>query len=161
MAFHRLHHVVFDRPKHHLEFGIQGIEGEEIIDGDLFDEYDTEDDEEEEIIDHHETIQKNNEKFLELIKDEKFKILIDIVLNKPEYISYALKFVQSGMIFMKPDNDIPNQPNDYSSQFKILKELNICNDENKLHKVLEIAKGDLQIAIRFLFQDDIDERVEI
>ena len=83
------------------------------------------------------------------------------MINKPEYISYALKFVQSGMIFMKPDNDIPNQPNDYSSQFKILKELNISNDENKLHKVLEIAKGDLQIAIRFLFQDDIDERVEI
>ena len=29
----------------------------------------------------------------------------------------------------------------------------------KLNKVLELAKGDLQIAIRFLFQDEIDERM--
>ena len=65
------------------------------------------------------------------------------------------------MIFLKPDDDSENQTDNYTSQFEILKELNICDDESKLNKVLELSKGDLQIAIRFLFQNEIDERVEI
>jgi hypothetical protein len=130
----------------------------ELIDGDLFENGVSDEEQDEEKVDNKETILKNNEKFLELIKDDQFKILINIILNKPEYISYALTFVQSGMLFFKPEQT-DDESNDYSEQLATLKELNICDDDEKMIKIIELASGDLQIAIRFLFQSQHDDKL--
>ena len=92
------------------------------------------------------------------MKDDKFNTLIDILLNKPEYLDYALKFVQSGMIFLKPNND--NQDQDYSDQFREISKIGIF-DEEKIKKALEMSSGDIQMSIRLLFQNKYDNDIKI
>lgn len=149
---------------------------EESIDGDLFVCSDDDDDDaipfgsnqeetqdekiEEENIE--EVIQKNNEKFLELIKDENFKTLVNIIINKPEYLTYALKFVQSGMIFKKPNYTEEELASiNFDSELEVLKNMNIEDDVEKLKKALEISSGDIQIAIRYLFLSQYDDSMTL
>ena len=144
----------------------------ESIDGDLFliSDNDIElvndskssdnDDKESDAIDYQETINKNNSKFIELTSDPEFKTLVNIIFNKPEYLSYALKFVQSGMIFNRPDN-IVNTDTNYIIELNELKQLNIIDDEEKLKKALAISMGDIQIAIRYIYQSQFDENFAI
>lgn len=139
----------------------------EIIDGDLFDlnsvvSMNQDDEEEEEPdINYQEVIQKNNNKFLELSQDPKFITLIDIIINKPEYLNYALKFVQSGMIFNRTNNLEESSNKDYSSQFEILKNLKIQEDTQKISRALDVAEGDIQMAIRYMFMSNFDENFEL
>ena len=108
-----------------------------------------------------EVIQKNNSKFLELVKDQNFQVLVDIIINKPEYLTYALKFVQSGMIFQKPNLTEEENSKDFSKELDVLKSMNIENDEEKLKKVLVMSSGDIQIAVRYLFLSKYDEGINI
>ena len=141
----------------------------EIIDGDLFDlnsvvsmnQDDEEEEEKEPDINYQEVIQKNNNKFLELSQDPKFITLIDIIINKPEYLNYALKFVQSGMIFNRTNNLEESSNKDYSSQFEILKNLKIQEDTQKISRALNVAEGDIQMAIRYMFMSNFDENFEL
>jgi len=103
-------------------------------------------------------IQKNNQKIIELMKDNQFNTLVDVLMNKPEYLDYALKFVQSGMIFLKPEND--NQDNDYSFQQEEIHKMGIF-DEAKIGKALEMSCGDIQMSIRLLFQNKYDTDIKI
>ena len=118
--------------------------------------------EEEEKIDMMEVIQKNNDKFLELIKDQNFQVLVDIIINKPEYLTYALKFVQSGMIFQKPNlTEEETEAQDFSNELEVLKSMDIESDEEKLKKVIALSSGDIQIAVRYLFLSKYDEGISI
>ena len=149
---------------------------DEIIDSDLFDlkttgsldqELDDTQDkskEEEQIqeIDYAEVIRKNNTKFMELSQDSDFNILINIILNKPEYLNYALKFVQSGMIFNRPKSDDSiESTSDYSTELDVIKNLNIIQDTDKINKALNFTNGDIQMAIRYIFMSKFDENYEI
>jgi hypothetical protein len=118
------------------------------------------DSKETESINYQETVDKNNLKFIELSTDTDFKILINILFNKPEYLSYALKFVQSGMIFNRPDK-IESSDTNYLTELNELKKLNIIDDEEKLKKALAISMGDIQIAIRYIYQSQFDENFAI
>ena len=135
----------------------------EIIDGDLFDlKPQEEKEEDEEQIDYVEVTSKNNAKFLELSQDPEFTTLINIVLNKPEYLNYALKFVQSGMVFNRPTPESEEATgNDYTSEFETLKSLNIVEDAKKITKALDIANGDIQMAIRYMYMSKFDENYEL
>lgn len=131
----------------------------EIIDGDLFD---LKSQEEEEQIDYAEITSKNNSKFLELSQDPEFTTLINIVLNKPEYLNYALKFVQSGMVFNRPTPESEEASgNNYTSEFETLRSLNIVEDAKKITKALDIANGDIQMAIRYMYMSKFDENYEL
>ena len=133
----------------------------EIIDGDLFD-LKPQEEEEKEQIDYAEVTSKNNVKFLELSQDPEFTTLINIVLNKPEYLNYALKFVQSGMVFNRPTPESEEAScNDYTSEFETLKSLNIVEDAKKITKALDIANGDIQMAIRYMYMSKFDENYEL
>ena len=147
---------------------------DEIIDSDLFDLKTTGSLDEnpelsinsnstkEQNIDYAEVINKNNSKFIELSQDSDFNTLINIVLNKPEYLNYALKFVQSGMIFNRPNaEDSGESSNDYSTEFKILSDLNIIQDAEKINNALKFTNGDMQMAIRYIFMSKLDENYRI
>lgn len=116
--------------------------------------------EQEQDIDYSEVIEKNNLKFMELIKDSEFNTLINIILNKPEYLNYALKFVQSGMIFNRPES-FENNQDEFKSQVETLYNLNLSIDKEKISKALQISNGDLQIAIRYLYQSKFDENFSL
>ena len=132
----------------------QSEEDKESINGDLFDNQDSEkqeEEEEEEEEDLKEIIKLNNDKFLEMIKDNKFNILVDIIMNNPEYLTYALKFVQSGMIFDTTSINHESKDTNYQNEFDTIKNINIINDDEKIKQALEVSSGDMQMAIRYLF----------
>ncbi|VVU95574.1 hypothetical protein CPAV1605_1326 [seawater metagenome] len=128
----------------------------EMLDGNLFN--DSSSDEEVEEVDERETIEKNNQKFMDLVKDPEFNTLVNIVLNKPDYITYALKFIQSGMIFLQPDE--PEDERNYSEQLSTIKNLNLGIEDNHIERALDLSSGDIQIAIRFLYQSQFDEKLK-
>jgi len=112
-------------------------------------------------INYQEVIDNNNKRFLELYHDPEFKTLINIVLNKPDYLNYALKFVQSGMIFNRPNSTDQHSNQDYNSQLEVLESLNLTSDQEKLKKALTISMGDIQIAIRYIYQSQFDENFSL
>lgn len=120
---------------------------------------DSSDEESEEETDEQlrEVIEKNNSKFLELTKDQDFNTLISIILNKPDYIAYALKFVQTGMIFNKPEDN--ETTSSYQEEFDTIKKLNLAVEEDKIKQALEISKGDIQMSIRYMFQSKYDKKL--
>ena len=93
-----------------------------------------------------------------MIKDEEFKTLVNIVMNKPEYISYVLKFIQAGMLFIKPET--LDNSGSYDQQKNAILSMNLGVEEDKVSRALEQSEGDMQIAIRFLFQSKYDTKLE-
>ena len=73
------------------------------------------------------------------------------------YIAYALKFVQAGMIFNKPQDD-PTESN-YEEQLETIKNLDLSIEDNKIKEALEISKGDIQMSIRYMFQSKYDQKL--
>lgn len=99
-----------------------------------------------------EIIKKSNEEAIKLLNDEDFKLLLRIYRTKPQYFQELSKFLSSGDIVIDNFNDTIIE-NNYDTEFKEIKDLNLNISDEDIIKKLKINRGHINLTLRSLLYD--------